>query len=55
MLQVIVRAIHFCERQGFALRVNKETLQESGENQNLGNSLTYLKELQNYCLKLKEQ
>ena len=32
-----------------------ETLQESDENQNLETSVTYLKELQNYCPELKEQ
>ena len=36
------------------LKGHRETLQESDENQNLGNFLTYLKELQNCCPKLKE-
>ena len=54
MLEVIARTIHFHGRQGLALRGHKETLQESDENQNFGNFLTYLKELQNYCPELKE-
>ena len=54
ILEVIARAIHFHGRQGLALRGHKETLQESDENQNLRNFLTYLKELQNYCPELKE-
>ena len=40
--------------EGLALRGHRETLQESDDNQNLGNFLTYLKELQNYCPELKE-
>ena len=47
MLQVITRVIHFHGKQGLALRGHRKTLQESDENQNLGNFLTYLKELQN--------
>ena len=53
-LEVIARAIHFYERQGLVLREHRETLQESDENQSLGNFLTYLKELQNYYPELKE-
>ena len=52
--KVISRAIYFHGKQGLALRGHRETLQESDENQNLGNFLTYLKELQNYCPELKE-
>ena len=40
--------------EGKTLRGHRETLQETDENQNLGNFLTYLKELQNYCPELKE-
>ena len=53
ILEDIVRAIHFHGRQGFALSGQRETLQESDKTQNLGNFLTYLKELQNYCPELK--
>ena len=54
MLEVIATAIHFHGRQGLALKRHRETLQESDENQNLGNFLTHLKEMQNYCSELKE-
>ena len=53
MLEVIATAIHFRGRQGLALKRHRETLQ-SDENQNLGNFLTHLKEIQNYCSELKE-
>ena len=43
-----IRAVHFHGRQGLALRGHRG--QESDENQNMGNFLTYLEELQNYCL-----
>ena len=49
ILEFIARAIHF-----HGLRGQRETLQESDENQNLGNFLTCLKELQSYCPKLKK-
>ena len=54
ILEIIARAIHFHGKQGLALRGHRESLQESDENQNLGNFLTYLKELQHYCPELKE-
>ena len=54
ILEVIARTIHFHGRQGLTLNGHRETLQKSDENQNLGNFLTYLKELQNYCPELKE-
>ena len=53
-LEVIARAIRFHREQGLALRGHRETLHESDKNQNLGNLLTYLKELQNYCPELKQ-
>ena len=54
LLEFIARAIHLHGRSGLTLRGHMEILQESDENQNLGIFFTYLKELQNYCLELKE-
>ena len=50
----MARAIYFHGRQGLALRGHREILQESNENQNVENFLTYLDELKSYCPELKE-
>ena len=53
-IQKMARAIYFHGRQGLALRGHREILQESNENQNLENFLTYLDELKSYFPELKE-